>query len=173
MYFCCDVIKFVMNTVYLSIGSNMGDRLDYLSKANKLIRQRIGNIIKESSIYETEPWGFLSDDLFLNQVVIADSPHSPTDILNEVKTIEKYIGRNQILTKEYASRVMDIDILFYNDLIFESQHLTFPHLHLHKRNFVLVPLCEISPEFIHPVFQIELSQLLINCPDRSNVNIYH
>lgn len=162
-----------MNKVYLSVGSNKGNRLDYLSKANKLIRQRIGNIIKESSIYETEPWGFMSDDLFLNQVVIADSPHSPTDILNEVKSIEKFIGRNQIPTKEYTSRVIDIDLLFYNDLIFESQHLIIPHLHLHKRNFVLVPLCEISPEFIHPVFQIELGQLLMICPDMSHVNIYH
>ena len=160
-----------MNKVYLSLGSNMGDRLDYLFKAIDLIGQRIGNILKKSSIYETEPWGFNTPNLFLNQVIIIRTSQSPTNILREIKIIEKDIGRKK-RTTEYTSRVVDIDILLFNDLVLEALDLIIPHPHLHKRNFVLVPLNEISPELIHPIFQIAISQLILNCLDKGHISKY-
>lgn len=160
-----------MNEVYLSLGSNIGDRLEYLSKAIDLIGQRIGNILKKSSIYETEPWGFTTTNLFLNQVIIIYSSQSPTDILREIQLIEKDIGRIKT-GLQYSSRVIDIDILLFNDLVVESPNLIIPHPHLHKRNFVLVPLSEISPELIHPIYQITIKELTLNCLDKSYLNIY-
>ena len=160
-----------MNKVILSLGSNLGDRLGNLSKAIDLIGQRIGNILKKSSIYETEPWGFNTPNLFLNQVIIIRTSQSPTNILREIKIIEKDIGRKK-RTTEYTSRVVDIDILLFNDLVLEATDLIIPHPHLHKRNFVLVPLNEISPELIHPIYKIAISQLILNCLDKSYLSIY-
>jgi len=160
-----------MNKVILSLGSNLGDRLGNLSKAIDLIGQRIGNILKKSSIYETEPWGFNTPNLFLNQVIIIRTSQSPTNILREIKIIEKDIGRKK-RTTEYTSRVVDIDILLFNDLVLEEPDLIIPHPHLHKRNFVLVPLNEISPELIHPIYKIAISQLILNCLDKSHFGIY-
>ena len=161
-----------MHKVYLSLGTNLGNRMNILLQSFKLINKRIGNVIKSSSIYETEPWGFNSDNQFLNQVLLIHTNKLPDEVLKIIQTIETELGRsrNSII---YESRKIDIDILFYDDLIIEENYLQIPHPYLHVRNFTLIPLIEISPEFIHPVFRLNLMNLSLLCKDNCQINIYN
>ena len=159
-----------MNQVYLLIGGNLGDRFELLKSAGKGIEKQIGDIVKESSIYETAAWGFESENDFLNQVLLVKTDLKPKQILEQCQLIEKLLGRVR-QSGHYASRTMDIDILFYNDEIINEPDLTIPHPHLHKRRFTLEPLNEISPEFIHPRFKQTVRQLLSDCNDDSTLNI--
>ncbi len=159
-----------MNQVYLLIGGNLGDRFELLKSAGKGIEKQIGDIVKESSIYETTAWGFESENDFLNQVLLVKTDLKPKQILEQCQLIEKLLGRVR-QSGHYASRTMDIDILFYNDEIINEPDLTIPHPHLHKRRFTLEPLNEISPEFIHPRFKQTVRQLLSDCNDDSTLNI--
>lgn len=158
----------VMHSTYLLIGGNLGNRPLMLSQALKLIRERIGRIVLRSSVYETEPWGFEDSRQFLNQAIKVETPLSPAALLSAILQIELVLGRIRH-GDQYASRVIDIDILFYDDLIISLKHLTVPHPLMHTRRFVLVPLAEIAPNLLHPVLDLSIQQLLVQCPDQNLV----
>jgi 2-amino-4-hydroxy-6-hydroxymethyldihydropteridine diphosphokinase len=157
-----------MNQVYLLIGGNLNNRLELLAQAKESIVKDIGGCIMESSVYESEPWGFLSDQNFLNQVLILNTKLDPIEVLNECQKIENKLGRIRE-SANYSSRTMDIDLLFYNNEIISNPRLTVPHEHLYKRRFTLEPLVELTPDFMHPVFEKSLAKLLIECSDKSAV----
>jgi 2-amino-4-hydroxy-6-hydroxymethyldihydropteridine diphosphokinase len=157
-----------MNKLILGLGSNLGDREKNLNSAIAEIEKEIGKMVAVSSYYETEPWGFVTENQFLNMAMIAETDLSPSGVIGRILMIEAKLGRSRS-GKEYSSRVIDIDILFFSDLILDEPSLKIPHPLLHERRFVLAPLCEIVPDFIHPVFKISLSRLLSGCSDNSTV----
>ena len=159
-----------MNEVYLQLGSNIGDRLDNLDQSIKIITERIGNVLEKSSVYESTPWGVENQRNFLNQVIFVKSNFDPYTILDLVLQIEKDMGRIRI--EKWGERIIDIDILFIDDLIIESENLCIPHEFIAKRKFVLQPMCEIAPVFIHPKLNKTISQLLEECIDEEKVNVY-
>lgn len=158
-----------MSVCYLGIGSNLGDRNAWMNFAEDQLQKK-GSLIRQSSRYITLPWGFQSNHLFLNEVIVLDTSLSPLDLLAMAKEIEKKSGRI-FSGPSYIDRPLDIDILFYDELILETDLLTIPHPSLHLRRFVLVPLHEIAPEFIHPVLQKNINQLLPHCPDTSEIHL--
>jgi len=160
-----------VNHVYLLIGSNKGDRKNYLEEAGKKIIQQIGLIHKRSPVYETEPWGFDHESFFLNQCVLVLTSLSPYNVLRSLKKIEKQFGRRDN-PGVYKSREMDIDILFYNDIILRENDLIIPHPLVHERMFTLVPLADIDPGLIHPVFKKTVGELLLQCPDKKRVMLF-
>jgi 2-amino-4-hydroxy-6-hydroxymethyldihydropteridine diphosphokinase len=153
-----------MSDVYFSIGSNLGDRKISLEKAVFYIEKIIGKIIKTSSVFESEPWGVDYKEKYLNQVLLCQTILSPVSVLNEILKIEKLIGRKKREVK-YESRIIDIDILFYDNQCINTKSLVVPHPLLHKRKFVLAPLNEINNKFIHPIFNKSIKQLLNKCSD--------
>jgi len=159
-----------MNKVYLNTGSNDGDRLSNLYRAKEFIEHRIGNLISISHIYETEPWGYASIKSFYNQCLYLESTLEPENILMGIIGIEREMGRIRS-GESYTDRIIDIDILFYNNLIINTKELTIPHPRLHERRFVLVPLAEIAEDFIHPVFEKSIIRLLQECEDSHSVNL--
>jgi 2-amino-4-hydroxy-6-hydroxymethyldihydropteridine diphosphokinase len=157
-----------MAKVFFAIGGNVGDRVFNLQETCKLITNRIGNIRKQSAIYESEPWGFSSELNFLNQVLCVETNLSPAALLLEISYIESKMGRVRD-SVGYTSRTMDVDILFYDHQIMLTPDLIVPHKQMHKRKFVLEPLNEIAPEFIHPLFSLTAHELLVTCSDESKV----
>ncbi len=162
---------FLMNTIFFSLGTNLGNRSYFLQKAIQQIQLKIGNVSDQSSVYETEPWGFNTNQTFLNQVIKVDSKLLPLQVLTEIKIIELELGRTRG-SAEYESRNIDIDILFFNDMKIEYEELTIPHPKLHLRNFTLIPLAEIAAEFIHPIFGERLGKLAQSCADDKLVEVY-
>jgi 2-amino-4-hydroxy-6-hydroxymethyldihydropteridine diphosphokinase len=156
------------NCVYLLIGGNLRDRFKLLDQAKSKIQKEIGKIEKESSIYETAAWGFKSENYFLNQAIIISTDFEAVEVLKICQKIENKLGRTRG-SDQYASRTMDIDILFFNDGIINEPELIVPHQHIHKRRFTLDPLAEIAPDFVHPVLNKTLKQLLKDCSDNSEV----
>jgi len=156
---------FRMKKTIISLGTNLGDRNKNLLKAIQFINIGIGHITNLSGVYETEPWGFESNDKFLNMVVEVITEVSPEVMVAKCLDIEKKLGRTREDSTGYASRVIDIDILFYGDSIIVQPNLTIPHPYLHLRRFVLEPLCEIAPDFVHPILKLTISELLIQCSD--------
>jgi 2-amino-4-hydroxy-6-hydroxymethyldihydropteridine diphosphokinase len=134
------------HTVYLALGSNLGDKNHNLLSATTLIAERIGVLSAVSSIYESEPWGFDSDNSFLNQVIKVETNLEPLELLAITQEIEKKIGRTEKTNHSYQDRIIDIDIILYNDLIYESERLTLPHPLYKERDFVMKPLMEIAPK---------------------------
>ena len=159
-----------MNEVYLQLGSNIGDRLDNLNQSIKIITERIGNVLEKSSVYESTPWGVENQRNFLNQVIFVKSNFDPYTILDLVLQIEKDMGRIRI--EKWGERIIDIDILFIDDFIIESENLCIPHEFIAKRKFVLQPMCEIAAGFIHPKLNKTISKLLEECIDEEKVNVY-
>jgi 2-amino-4-hydroxy-6-hydroxymethyldihydropteridine diphosphokinase len=158
------------NSVFLLIGGNLGDRFKLLDQAKTDIQKEIGQIQKESSIYETAAWGFESKNDFLNQVIMITTDFEAIEVLKLCQEIENKLGRTRE-SDQYASRTMDIDILFFNDEIIDLPDLKIPHIQLHKRKFTLEPLSEIAPEFIHPSLNKTMKELLQDCSDKSMVKI--
>ncbi len=154
------------NLVYLLIGSNLGDREHNLKIALEHLKEYNIIISKTSSIHNTSPWGFKDQPDFLNQAIEAFTTLEPYDLLKKLKNIEKQMGR--IKSLKYGPRIIDIDIIFYNDLILESEELSIPHPLMHMRDFVLKPLYEIAPDFIHPKLNLSVRDLLINLKDFHN-----
>ena len=153
-----------MHNVLLSLGSNLGNRQVYLSKAIRLLRLHAGEIKNQSSVYETEPWGFTHENNFYNQCIAVLTPLNPFSLLQKIHEIEKTFGRGEP-TLQYEARTIDIDILFYDDLVLESSSLSIPHPRMEQRLFVLEPLAEIAPGFIHPVRRLTVLKLLEQCTD--------
>ncbi len=159
-----------MSVVYFSLGSNEGKRFSFLQQAIQYIEQRIGTIEKVSSFYETEPWGFKDEIPFINQVIKVTTELQALKILERALLIEKLLGRQRIKTiQRYSRRTLDIDILFIDDKIIKNESLTVPHEHLHKRRFVLEPLCEIAPKLIHPSLHQSIADLNNLCEDNTGV----
>lgn len=157
-----------MIKLYLLLGGNLGDKSQVFKETTKLINEKVGKITRQSHIYETEPWGFESSDLFWNQVLELAVLISPQEVLNSTQQIEHQLGRTRA-AQHYDSRIIDIDILFYGDQIISLENLTIPHPRIQDRKFALVPLNEIAPDLIHPVLQKSISQLLLECPDQLRV----
>lgn len=160
-----------MKRTFIGIGTNLGNRKVNLNKAIVLIEEHIGTIKGASSVYETEPWGFQSKNDFLNMVVEVETRLSPSGLLGRVLMIESLLGRLRE-GKEYKSRIIDIDILLYDNRIIKKKVLVIPHPLLHERKFVLVPLCEIAADFVHPVLKKSIRMLLEECKDRSRIKKY-
>ncbi len=156
-----------MAELILHTGTNLGNKLANLAKANFLISSKIGPIKKRSSIYITEPWGVKEQSDFLNQALLVETSLEPRAVLKEVHYIEKCLGR--IRGIKWQSRLIDIDLMFYDQEVIEEEGLNLPHKHLHERNFVLIPLNEIIPTFNHPVFNKSISNLLLACKDEGLV----
>ncbi len=151
------------------LGSNSGDKYQLLKEAAHLLSAS-GEIIQQSSFYETEPWGFESDENFLNQVIIFETPLNPSDFLHRCLEVEKKLGRvRNPNDPRYTSRPIDIDILFCDSQIINTPELTVPHPRICERHFVLAPLAEVMPDFIHPGKQKSVLELLSICPDHSIV----
>lgn len=166
------IIIFAMKNAFLGLGSNHGNRLKNLDNAKIGILESIGEIITASSVYETEPWGFKSETQFLNQVVLVKTELTPSGLLGRILMIESQLGRLRG-EKQYASRKIDIDILLYDNSVMEEASVTIPHPLIHKRRFVLVPLCEIAADLIHPVLKKSIKYLLKKCPDKCKVVPLH
>ena len=138
-----------MPTLYLSLGTNLGDRRSNLETAHTLIGRRIGTVQDKSGIIETEPWGFESTNRFLNMVAKVQTGLHPLDVLHTTQEIEKQMGRTAKSSNgKYEDRVIDIDILLYDDLVMNTDELTIPHPLMYKRSFVMQPLAEIAPDLV-------------------------
>jgi len=157
-----------MNVVFLGLGTNMGNRRKNLNDAVAGIREQIGKVVNISSVYETEPWGFKSESQFLNIVIKVETLLNPSAVLEAILRIELFLGRVRG-ENQYSSRIIDIDILFYEDQVIDSSDLKVPHPKLQERKFVLVPLCEIEPEMVHPVLKKTMVLLFKECEDKSEV----
>ncbi len=157
-----------MQHVFIGLGSNLGDRLDYLNRSLKLLAsiKRV-RILKCSSVYETQPVGVADQPLFLNMVVELESELSPYEIFNNLKRIEKVLGRT--VTGRWGPREIDLDLLYYGNKILDDGKLSIPHPEITNRKFVLVPLKEIAPEFCDPVELKSIENLLSECTDTSEV----
>lgn len=150
--------------VYLCLGGNIGDTCVFFRQAKNLIEKLIGKIECESSVYQTEPWGFSAKQQFLNQVVAVRSKIKPDAILEQCMYIESDLGRIRH-GNGYQSRCIDIDILLIDSLVIDTPALKVPHPLMQNRNFVLKPLCDVAPEFIHPILGKSIKQLLEDCND--------
>ena len=161
-------------SVFILLGSNLGDRQLLINQACEMIEERCGRIVSKSRLYESEPWGFKSEHWFLNQVVVLDTDMSPDDLMDALLEIEKELGRDRTTPHEgYVSRPMDLDILYWGkDLIVEKQHVIVPHPRLHKRRFTLLPLCDVAPDYVHPILKKTNRQLLDECQDTGVVKTF-
>ena len=153
----------------LSLGTNLGNKLQNLKTAYLLIEEKIGKIISQSKIYCSEAWGYQSNNEFYNTVVVVETVLLPYQILEIIANIEDELGRQRKHLNTFEDRIIDIDILFYNSLIINCKNLKIPHPKIQYRLFVLLPLCEISPNFVHPELQLPLCQLLDRCEDISKI----
>ncbi len=158
-----------MHTVFLGLSTNLGDKLQNLNSALTKLSE-FAEIIDLSSIYLTEPVGFKDQDDFLNAVVKIQTKVSHTDLLERIKLIEKEMGRVKIIKD--GPRTIDLDILYYQDLCFDSKNLTIPHPRLHLRNFVLTPLTEIAKDNLHPLLKLSSQQMLQNLENPDKVEFY-
>jgi 2-amino-4-hydroxy-6-hydroxymethyldihydropteridine diphosphokinase len=156
----------LQNTILLSLGTNMGHKLENLETCVMAIHNDIATVVEVSKVYETPAWGFESD-VFYNCAIAIHTHKSAQKILSEVQKLEKKLGRIKTNTEQYESRSIDIDIISFNDEIIETDNLKIPHIHLQKRKFVLFPLNDIAPKWNHPKLNKTISELLISCEDTS------
>lgn len=149
-----------LHNVYLGLGTNLGDKEKNMQLAIQNINKRIGKVIACSAFFTTAPVGFKSDNLFLNAACQVMTNLSPSKVLEYTQEIEREMGRiNKSYNKQYSDRIIDIDVLLYDDLIYESEELILPHPHLHEREFVLNPLKEIAGDITHPVLKIKIKEI--------------
>lgn len=154
-----------MTRVYLGLGTNLGDKRKNLDDTLLVIKERIGTVVSLSSFYETAPWGFESQNSFLNAAVGVDTALTPEALMQATQEIEKQLGRrHKSVQKVYHDRPIDIDILLYGDTVLQTETLTIPHPEMTERRFVMEPLAEIAPDVVHPVFGKTISKLLSLIP---------
>lgn len=153
-----------MNRLVLGLGGNKGNVKQTLVQAEKLIAEEIGSIVKKSSNYKTAAWGNTNQPDFLNNVVLVETNYTVVECLQKVLDIEKRLGRLRT-EKKWEERIIDIDILFYNDSSIQLENLVVPHPYIQDRKFVLIPLVEILPDYKHPLLNKNLKLLLENCTD--------
>lgn len=162
-----------MAVAYLCLGSNIGDKVGFLQQAVKLLTESNSvTVVRSSAFYETEPWGNKDLDWFVNAVIEVKTKLPPRELLNLCKLTESKMGRLSSLTGRYEARKIDIDILFYGDLIVNEPDLKIPHEHLHERAFALVPLLELIPDYIHPKYNKSLLQLHEDLETLDDVFLY-
>ena len=150
-----------MSRIYLGIGSNLGDKEQNIKTALKLVEERAGKIIIQSSICQTMPWGFHSDNIFFNAAACVETNLTPMQVLSVIKMIEMEMGRTSKSSQGmYADRIIDLDLLFYEDQVINEVMLTVPHPLLQYRMFVLMPMTEIAPDLVHPVLKLPMRELL-------------
>ena len=159
-----------MNRVFLQLGSNLGEREQLLSSAIDLISDKLGKVVVKSKVYESTPWGVDGQQNYLNQIVEVKSRLSAEETLTVAHDIENKLGRLRL--EKWGERLIDIDIIFYNDEIIETPYLCVPHKHMHQRNFVLEPLNEIASDLIHPRYKKSVEELLRDSKDIHKVEEY-
>ena len=159
----------IKNQVFISLGSNLGDRIQNINKAVHRIESTLGVIIKQSALYETKPWGKHDQPDFLNQVILLYSDKIPQECLNTLSSIERELGRKR--DEKWGARIIDLDLLYVNDQNINTQKLILPHPGIPNRRFVLVPLAEVAPDFIHPQLLKSQKQLLEECTDELEVKL--
>lgn len=149
-----------MAIVYLSLGSNKGDRIGYVQQAASLLGadEKI-TIVRTSAFYETEPWNMNTQTWFVNAVVEVKTSYTPEELLEVCQRIEKQLGREAKTNTNYEDRTIDIDILFYNKDVIQEDNLTIPHKYMHLRAFTLVPMMELNADFIHPVLHKSIAEM--------------
>ena len=158
-----------MHQAVLLIGGNQGDRERLIERTHTLL-SAIGEVACKSSLYETQAWGGASEGNFLNQALILLTPLPPLTLLEATQEIEHQLGRSREV--HWGNRTMDIDIIYIDDLIYQDEKLALPHPLMSERNFVLVPLTEILPDFVHPVLHLDHRALLNRCADTNKVERY-
>jgi 2-amino-4-hydroxy-6-hydroxymethyldihydropteridine diphosphokinase len=156
-----------MNKAYLLIGGNVGDRQQNLQQAVTAINNSCGRVLQQSAVYETAAWGNTDQQAFLNQALLIHTDLSPHQLLDHALEAEALLGR--VRKERYGPRVIDIDILFFNNDIIRETALTIPHPEVQNRRFALTPLAEIAPELLHPLLHKTIRQLLDECPDMLEV----
>jgi len=156
---------------HLILGSNLGNRLQQLAGAKRLLSEKAGNLAGESNIYETQPWGYEDQPWFLNQVVALQSELEPIALLDLLKQIEKELGRQP--GEKWHARHIDIDILLCGSMILDDTRLKIPHPFLHERNFVLIPLMDLVPHLVHPVLGVTIEELYLASRDIGEVYIFN
>ena len=159
-----------MNIVFLQLGSNLGDRELLLREALILIKKKIGLVVDISKIYESTAWGVEKQRDYLNQIIKVETKLLASEVLSVILIIEEKLGRVRV--KKWGARLIDIDILFYNNEIINTPSLCVPHKYMHKRMFVLVPLNEIAAEKIHPIYNKTIEFLMKECRDTELVKEY-
>ena len=162
------MVKIIVSTVYLALGTNLGDRMDNLRRAIAALSPSV-KVTALSSVYETPPWGYADQPAFLNMALAAETDLEPLALIAFLKKLETDLGREK--TFHNGPRLIDMDILFYDDLVFEQADLVIPHPRLHERAFVLVPLNDVAPDRMHPVLKRTVRDLLKDV-DTKGVNFY-
>jgi 2-amino-4-hydroxy-6-hydroxymethyldihydropteridine diphosphokinase len=157
-----------MNIATLLLGCNIGNCESTFIETLNAFEKKCGRLINKSSLYKTAAWGFSEQNDFLNQVIVLETALAPIELLLQTSKIESELGRSRVIVN--GPRVIDIDILFYNDLEVITNELVIPHPRLHLRKFTLIPLNEIIPEYTHPTLNKTIAQLLLECED--NLNVY-
>jgi 2-amino-4-hydroxy-6-hydroxymethyldihydropteridine diphosphokinase len=153
--------------IFLLLGTNLGDRMNNLANARLLIESFVGRISRASSVFETAAWGKTDQPSFYNQVIVIDTSDAPQQLLAKILSLEHSMGR--VREEKWGPRVIDVDILFFNDLIVNDVNLSIPHIGIPGRRFVLEPLNEIAPDFFHPGLRKTVRELLQSCNDPSSV----
>lgn len=161
-----------MNNCVILAGSNIKDREKAITDSLSLFEKEIGKISKQSSLYESEPWGYDSRNWFLNQAWLAKTEKIPLDLLEGMLFIEKEVGRERKGESGYKDRIIDLDLIFFENFIIEEPNLKVPHPALSDRMFVLLPMNEIIPDYVHPVFKKPVKELLVNCKDKLTVRLF-
>ena len=157
-----------MNTAYIILGGNKGNKLQNIEQAVQLISEKVGMIVEKSDVFITAAWGNINQPDFLNQALCLQTPLSASDLLKQLLSIEQEFGRVRDHQK-WMERTMDIDILFYNDDIITTSELIIPHPLIQERNFVLIPMAQLAPMLVHPVFKKNIETLLSECSDKLEV----
>lgn len=161
-----------MNHVYLCLGGNIGDREASISLAIDKLNLVAGLVKSKSQVYETEAWGVTSQQPYLNCCICLETVIADCDLIRLLLNIEIELGRSRNTWQTYEPRTIDIDILFFNNDIISSEALTVPHPRLHLRKFVLIPLNDIAPHYLHPVLNKSIFNLLTECKDSSSVTLF-